>query len=194
MDTLVIEITGGIIAGLFLLIIGVYVERGLFRDRSIFSVPQEISRKESYKHLEGKWNGYWLTRDPAIDKSPFWMYGEMNLKVSRKNIIEGELLVKHPSSPLEYVIHGEVRSGRMLLVLNCVQDPSDFVTDIFPNVFSSSELVGIWAGSDWQRKFTVAPIVYSRKPKEIDDLRDIAFHVDTLSGALLNGAERVISG
>jgi hypothetical protein len=193
MSPVLIELLIQVIAGIFLLLVGVVVDRKLLPDKSILSVKSETPSSKSYKHLEGKWHGYGVTRDPAIHKDTFWLHGEIELKITRNHVVEGKTKITHPTSPIDLISRGEIRSGRMLLVANCVQDPSDFVTYVFQNIYSSQVLVGFWVGSDWQRKYTVAPIIYSREQKNAKELNEIICTAELLEGILLQNADVVIS-
>jgi hypothetical protein len=172
MDSLSSQIIAGILVSLFSLFIGVLINERFFSDRSILPLPPKAT-KHSYAHLNGKWESYHITHDSSLHSGSFWLHTEIQLKISKNHILEGKITEKHPTSPLDYELRGEIRGGRVIMIANCVQDPSDFFTYIFFNVYSRSTLIGIWSGSDWQRKFTIASVIFSRSELNADELNKL---------------------
>jgi len=94
--------------------------------------------------------------------------------VYKKRLVEGSSEnIEHPTTKLRYKIRGEIKSGHMVLTMDCVEDSTDFVAVIYPNLLSRDLLIGIWSGFDFQKKPTAAPIVLSRREMNLKELNTL---------------------
>jgi hypothetical protein len=163
---LIIAVLGAIIGGLIVLSLAFFYQK-VTAPKPILSRPPP---KQANLQLAGKWFEYHVTRDTSLDSQLFWSGGEVQLTINKRFINGTFLLDRHPKSILNYDILGEVRSGRIIMTLNCVQDTSDFATVVFSNLLCKELLVGLVIGFDWQRKPFSGPIIFSKSELGLDDL------------------------
>lgn len=141
----------------------------------VLPVVRNGKKHQSYEHLSGRWNLYYLTRASSISGDPFWVHGINALQVTPSGRVRGETEIPgHPTSTLDYVIQGEIRHGRMILTDSCRQDDTEFASIIYPNLRPDTILVGIWVGFDNDVRLVSGVAVLSRDELNGKDLNQAA--------------------
>lgn len=168
-----------VLAGLLVVIIsgagGYLLRKIIYPEGSILPDGFRRRAQETYSHLSGEWHQYYLTYDTSVGPDPIWLHGIQEVGLVGKYRIEGcTRLTDHPSSELQYVIHGEIRTGRLIITDSCVQDETEFASIIFPDLRSGTKLIGIWVGRDNNLHLIGAPVVWSRVEMSADQLNRAA--------------------
>lgn len=128
---------------------------------------------EPYSNLAGTWYEYHLTRDQSLGQTPFWARHEEQLDIQEGQFVSGRSInLGHPAR-LQYSIKGEIRHGKMLLTYDCMQDPTEFVTIIYPDLLNRESLIGAWMGFDYQRNPAGGPIILSRQQRTTEELNQL---------------------
>lgn len=171
MDPFTIDILAGTIVAIIGAFIGGYVNKKFFIDESILTLHKEKGTGKQYAHLEGKWYEYHITFDRRIQPDPFWLQGIYNLTINKGNLLKGSFEITHyPTAKLTYKSKGEIRNGRMILIHDCEQDPSEFASTLFSNLLDKELLIGIMTGFDWQHRPFSVPQIISRNELNIEKL------------------------
>jgi hypothetical protein len=170
---ILVQVIAGVIVATVAGISGFLVRRA--SSGNILPVVRKNKKSQSYEHLTGVWNLYYLTRASNISKDPFWIHGINALKVTRAGRVRGETRIPgHPTSTLDYVIQGVIRHGKMILTDSCLQDDTEFASIIYPNLRPDRMLVGIWLGFDNDVHLVAGAAVLSRKELSDKELNDAA--------------------
>ncbi|MFC2032222.1 hypothetical protein ACFLUS_02475 [Chloroflexota bacterium] len=171
MDTIVIAAIIGAVAT----VLSAILTRKYFPERSILPIKSKESglSSQAYENLSGVWQAYQLTRDKSLSQEPFWINYETKLNILGGKFVDGvSTNLNHPAR-LQYKIKGEIKFGKMLLTYECIQEPTDFSTKIFPNLLNKERLMGTWIGFDYQRNPVGSSIVLSRQPLNNQELNKL---------------------
>jgi hypothetical protein len=151
-----------------------FVLRKYFPERSILATkPEKSEEEEAYKHLEGKWQQYNLTRDTSISSLPFWVQYEGELHIHQGRFVEGSIIGTKHHARLRYNIKGDIKYGKMILTYDCVQEPAEFATMIYPDLLNRELLVGALIGFDYQRNPIGSPVILSKNFRTAQELNEI---------------------
>lgn len=177
MPPIIDEVIGGLVVAILSAIGGFLFRMKFFSANGVLPRRPRKPEKESYSHLNGKWHLYFLTRASSVNPEPFWIHGNEELRVIGKNEVAGTTHiadVNHPSSGLNYEVHGEIRHGKMILTDNCLEDETEFASIIIPNLRSAVILIGIWTGFDNDVHLVSGPVILSRTELSASDLNQLA--------------------
>lgn len=153
------------------------VRRWRSRERLILPgrVKIKANKAKNFTHLNGLWEQYYLTFCGPIDSQPIWLHGIQKIQILRNHFVRGTTeLADHPTNELDYLLHGEIRGGRLILTDSCLQNETEFASIIFPDLRSDKLLVGIWSGFDNNLRLIGAPVIWSRTELSASELNEYA--------------------
>ena len=156
--------------------------------------------KGPYAHLSGSWYRYNISEDPSVGSEPFWTTCKEELEIKKsffkkEHKVQGKSVnIDHPMTKLSHNIEGKIEvggEGRMTLMYDCIQDPTDRAIIVYPNLLSENLLVGQWLGFDFGKKPLSAPIILSRKELTVEELNNyvVTQNLQFVSSASLKANE-----
>ena len=104
------------------------------------------------------------------------MQGLQELHIDRNFVTGTTQFVGHPVLSLHSNLQGEIRAGKMIILDICIEDKTEFASVIYPNLRSSTLLVGIWNGLDNLLRPIAAPTILSREELSDEELNDVLKH------------------
>jgi len=176
MNEILIQVIGGIIVVAISGVVGFLIKSKFFQHKFILPAIKQEGEKENYKHLNGKWHLYWLSYAPSNLSEPFWMQGLQELHIDKNFVTGTTQFVGHPVLSLHSNLQGEIRAGKMIILDVCIEDKTEFASVIYPNLRSSTLLVGIWNGLDNLLRPIAAPTILSREELSDEELNDVLKH------------------
>lgn len=175
MNDFIIQFLAGVAVFIASALVSFLAGRYFYKSDSPLPRIPAIGRSQPFHFLEGCWHGYHITKDLFFDpRGSFWVQSKWDLRITKRQEISGTLKNPRRGEAAECKLFGEVRAGRTLIMTGAnIQDPTDIFTLVFPELIGKGfvPVVGVILAFDWNGRFYVGPIILSKNPMTLDEIK-----------------------
>ncbi|WP_298554566.1 hypothetical protein [uncultured Algibacter sp.] len=170
-----IELIDQILPGLIVFAIGQTFLQVILNKDKIVEIFESINK---FSHINGEWHQYHYSRDKQVNpRKSIWIHHIDTFKINWLLKVKGKGVNSH-STKLDYKISGKISDDKLFMKYSNKTSKETPVNIVIENLLSKDLLQGVWIGYDFNKDFSIGPIIYSRKEKTEEELSTILRRYD----------------